>query len=123
MLEQHPARAEANEIIGRSGRKVFGIRFQESQSSCDERAKGRGRRDNKIDLPDVCVADDTPAGVFGAPRAHSPPVPARPAFCCSERLYLRQCTFYRVEQKLEQLRQAGFESRLHSARPAAAIHV
>lgn len=110
MLEQHPDRAEANEIIDDLVRKVFEFDFKRAKALAMSGQREEAVATIRSTFRDVCVADDTPAGVFGARAGTLATRTGAPRILLFGTPYLRQCTFYRVEQKLEQLRQAGFEA-------------
>jgi glycosyltransferase involved in cell wall biosynthesis/tetratricopeptide (TPR) repeat protein len=110
MLEQYPDRIEAQEIIDDLVRKVFEFDFKRAKSLAMD-----GQREDAVaairsTFRDAFVADDPHAGIFGARAGTLAGRTGAPRILLFGTPYLRQCTFYRIEQKLAQLRAAGFEA-------------
>jgi glycosyltransferase involved in cell wall biosynthesis len=100
LVANYPDRAEARELVDELARELFDSNRQQAkllaQAGLREEAvavvRSTFRDVDLLDSPPVSPARTTPCRVliFGTP-------------------YLRQCMFYRIEQKIEQLERAGVE--------------
>ncbi|MGH6889591.1 MAG: glycosyltransferase [Rhizomicrobium sp.] len=110
MLEQHPHRAEAQEIVDGLARKVFETEINRAKSLVLAGERQEAVATVRSTFRDVCVSDDIAKDGFGVRAGALARRTGKLRVLVMGTPHLRQCTFYRVEQKLEQLRLAGFEA-------------
>lgn len=107
-LERYPDRPEAQEIVDGLVRKVFESDLKRAKALVldGEREKAVAALRLAFQNAGTSYAKDSSFVRPGALATRT----GKPRILILGTPHLRQCTFYRVEQKLEQLRLAGFEA-------------
>jgi glycosyltransferase involved in cell wall biosynthesis len=110
MLEEHPDRVEAHEILEGLVKKIFDSEIKRAKSLVLAGEREGAIAAVRSTFRDVCVSDESSEEAFVARAGALSTRTGKLRVLVLGTPHLRQCTFYRIEQKLEQLRLAGFEA-------------